>query len=71
MNENTSGDTAALMETIELLKGEKNALEAQVAAGTTVVEGPSNEEMERLLQQGLKQRETMKVREASQNQEVN
>ena len=51
MNENTSGDTAALMETIELLKGEKNALEAQVAAGTTVVEGPSNEEMERLLEQ--------------------
>ena len=25
-----------------------------------MVEGPSNEEMERLLQQGLKQRETMK-----------
>jgi DNA repair exonuclease SbcCD ATPase subunit len=52
--------TIASMVTNPNRKQDKESLEQQLAAGTTVVQGKSNEEMERLLQQGFKQREQMK-----------
>ena len=58
VNEITSMEAAELRATIEQLKHEKESLEQQLAAGPAVPK--SNEEMERLLQQGFKQHEQMK-----------
>ena len=60
VNENTSGDMAALQERVQELQQENDELKAAAADGPVVQQSQSAQEMEKLLLQGLTDREKLK-----------